>query len=153
MIHVCRPLELGRMIGYCGHLGKLYTEQRLRSEGYDVTPVQSHALAYLAHATREQEINQRDLERELRLRPSTVNGIVDRLEEKGYIARHQSATDGRCRLVSLTGRGAAMVQAFQCALQGTERQFCSALTEEEQSQMREFLSRIIASLENEVNHI
>lgn len=149
---MCKPLDLGRMIGYCGHLGKLCTEQRLRSAGYDVTPVQSRALDYLSSAAGEQEINQRDLEHELRLRPSTVNGILDRLEEKGYIARHQSATDGRCRLISLTGQGAAMVQALQYALQETERRFYSALTEEEQSQMREFLSRIIANLEKEVNH-
>lgn len=144
--------DLGRLIGYCGHLGKLCTDKRLRQAGYDVTPVQSHTLAYLFGISQDREINQRDLERELRLRPSTVNGIVDRLEEKGFIARRQSATDGRCRLISLTDKGETMAQAFQSALRETEQMFCSALNSEELSQMKDYLSRIIASLENEVNH-
>ena len=149
---MCKPLELGRMIGYCGHLGKLYTDQRLRQSGYNVTPVQSHTLVYLHRIIHDREINQRDLERELRLRPSTVNGIVDRLEEKGYITRRQSSTDGRCRLISLTETGEAMAQTFQSALYETEQMFSSALTREEQSQLRGLLSRVIASLEEEVNH-
>lgn len=145
-------LDLGRMIGYCGHLGKLCSDQRLRRSGYDVTPVQSHTLAYLYGISQDREINQRDLERELRLRPSTVNGIVDRLEEKGFIARRQSVADGRCRLISLTDAGETMAQAFQSALWETEQMFRSALTSEEQSQLRDYLSRIIANLEKEVNH-
>lgn len=147
-----KAADLGRLIGYCGHLGKMCTEQRLRQAGYDVTPVQSRTLVYLFDASRDREINQRDLERELRLRPSTVNGIVDRLEEKGMIARRQSASDGRCRQITLTDTGEEMAQAFQIALSGTERTFCSSLSGEEQSRMRDYLSRIIATLENEVNH-
>ena len=40
--------ELGRMISYCGHLGKLSNDQLLRQAGYDVTPVQTHLLLHLA---------------------------------------------------------------------------------------------------------
>ena len=145
-------VDLGRMIGYCGHLGKMCLEQRLRQAGYDVTPVQSRTLVYLFDASRDREVNQRDLERELCLRPSTVNGIVDRLEEKGFVSRRQSAADGRCRRITLTDTGEEMAQAFQTALSGTDQLLSSALTGEEQSRMRDYLSRVIATLENEVNH-
>ena len=86
------PPELGRMIAYCGHLGRLSNEQLLRQAGYDVTPVQTHLLHHLACWTGEQGASQRELERKLRLKPSTVNGIVGRLEAKGYVARCRIST-------------------------------------------------------------
>lgn len=144
------PSDLGRMIGYCGHLGRLYTDKRLREKGYDVTPVQCHTLTYL-FCRSDQAVNQRDLERELHLKPSTVNGIVSRLEEKGYILRRSSPADGRCRLVCLTEEGRTMVDTFRASLEETEDQICASLTAEERTQMREMLCRVIHSLENEVN--
>ena len=80
-MHKSLEPDLGRMIAYCGHLGRQSTDQMLRRAGYDVTPVQTQALMYLACRQRNRETSQRDLERELHLKASTVNGIVGRLEE------------------------------------------------------------------------
>ena len=146
-----KPPELGRMISYCGHLGKLSNDQLLRQAGYDVTPVQTHLLLHLACWTGEQEASQRDLERKLRLKPSTVNGIVDRLEAKGYVSRRASPQDGRVRLVSLTEAGRSKVQDFHVIVEETERRFTASLSEQERGQLRKLLSRIIENLENEVN--
>ena len=95
---------------------------------------------------------QRDLERELGLKASTVNGIVDRLEEKGLILRRQSREDGRRRIISLTDRGRQATEEFHAALEETDRRFCAALSAEEQSQLRDMLSRLITNLEDEVMH-
>ena len=40
--------DLGRLIAYCSHLGRQHVDLHLRQAGYDVTPVQSRTLAYLA---------------------------------------------------------------------------------------------------------
>lgn len=141
------------MISYCGHLGKLSNDQLLRQAGYDVTPVQTHLLLHLACWTGEQEASQRDLERKLRLKPSTVNGIVDRLEAKGYVSRRASPQDGRVRLVSLTEAGRSKVQDFHVIVEETERRFTASLSEQERGQLRKLLSRIIENLENEVNSV
>lgn len=146
------PQNLGRTIAYCGHLGKLYTDRILRQAGYDVTPAQSHTLLYLSCCRGDREVSQRDLERELRLKPSTVNGIVDRLEEKGYVVRRVSPHDGRIRLVGLTEAGQSKVENFQAALKETERRFYADLSPQEQELLRSLLARIIANLENEVNN-
>ncbi len=143
--------DLGRLLACCGHLGRQYGENLLRQRGYDVTPVQTRMLVYLSCC--RDEVNQRDLERELRLRPSTVNGIVSRLEEKGYIARRTSPTDGRCRLVSLTDAGRGKLDAFRVTLEEVNRRFGAILTAEEQEQLGGLLSRIITDLENEVNKV
>ena len=145
--------ELGRMISYCGHLGKLSNDQLLRQAGYDVTPVQTHLLLHLACWTGEQEASQRDLEKQLCLKPPTVNGIVDRLEAKGYVSRRASPQDGRVRLVSLTEAGRSKVQDFHVIVEETERRFTAGLSEQERGQLRQLLSRIIENLENEVNSV
>lgn len=143
------PLHLGRQVVYCGHLARLCLEERMRQFG--VTPVQAYAMRFLAREE-GREITQRDLERELRLKAPTVNGVVDRLAEKGMLVRRPSPTDGRCRLLQLTDTGREAAAAFLSAMEDTEALFRSALTDEEQRLFQELLLRIITNLESEVHH-
>lgn len=141
--------NLGRLLGCCGRLAKLNVDAELRRRGYDVTPVQSHALIYLSKH-RDEEITQRDLEKAMSLKPSTINGIVERLLEKEFITRCPSPRDGRCRLLQLTDAGQKMVDSFREALDQTDRSVAADLSEEEQILLDGLLRRIIAYLENEV---
>ena len=143
------PPSLGRLIGYCSHLERQYLDARLRRNRYNVTPVQARTLLYLTCC--QKAVTQRKLEEELRLRPSTVTGIIDRLEEKGFVVRRPSPQDARCRLISATEAGRRMADTFRSALDETDAVFQADLSEEEQRQMRALLCRMIANLENEVN--
>ena len=147
---MCEPPGLGRMIAYCGHLGKLCNDQLLRRAGYDVTPVQTLLLMHLSAG--EQEASQRELERKLRLKPSTVNGIVERLEAKGYVSRRPSPQDGRVRLVSLTEAGWGKVEDFRGVVEKAERLYAAGLSAQEREQLERLLNQIITNLENEVNN-
>lgn len=142
--------NLGRFLSCCGKMVKLNVDAELRRSGYNVTPVQSQALSYL-YRHREEEVTQRDLERALQLKPSTINGIVERLLEKDYISRCPSPTDGRCRLLHLTQAGEEMVDSFRAALDRTDRAVLADLTEEEQELLYGLLRRIYTNLEAEVN--
>ena len=144
--------DLGRTIAYCSRLGMAYIDKRLRLSGYDVTHVQSRTLMILA-CRGDEDVTQRELEKELRLKPSTVNGIVSRLEEKGYISRRTSPTDARCRLVSLTETGRKQVEAFETIVDDVGRRYTGWLSEEEYQTLLNLLSRVIENLENEVNSI
>ena len=148
---MCEPPGLGRMIAYCGHLGKLCNDQLLRRAGYDVTPVQTLLLMHLSAG--EQEASQRELERKLRLKPSTVNGIVERLEAKGYVSRRPSPQDGRVRLVSLTEAGWGKVEDFRGVVEKAERLYTAGLSAQEREQLERLLNQIITNLENEVNSV
>ena len=145
--------DLARLIAYCSRLGRQQVDQSLRQAGYDVTPVQSRALIYLSCCCDGRPVKQRDLEQELRLRPSTINGIVNRLEEKGYILRRTSPEDGRCRLITLTEAGQAKVETFRATLDAAGRRLANCLSAEEEAAMRGYLSRVIENLENEVNKV
>ena len=150
---MCDCPELGALIAYCGHLGKQSMDQLLRRAGYDVTPAQTHLLMRLTCTGEGQEATQRDLEKQLRLKPPTVNGIVDRLEAKGYVSRRTSPQDGRVRLVCLTDAGRSKVQDFHAIVEETERRFTAGLSVQEREQLKALLYRIIENLENEVNSV
>ena len=92
------PAHFGALFGYCDHQVHKLMGRMLKR--YDVSPMQCRTLMFLHDA--EDSVNQKTLERHLMIKPSTVNGIVDRLEEKGLVYRTVSATDGRCRILALT---------------------------------------------------
>lgn len=142
--------HLGRLLSCCGRLAKLNVDAELRRHGYDVTPAQSHVLTYLSKHS-DEEITQRDLEHAMRLKPSTINGIVDRLLEKNYITRCPSPRDGRCRLLHLTEAGQEMVNSIRAAIDQTDKAVLANLSEEEQVVLDGLLRRIIIHLEDEVS--
>jgi len=140
----CIP-PLGHLINHCGHSVRLYIDAQMRD--YDITPVQSRILMFLKRMQGQQEITQRDLERELRLKAPTVNGLVARLEERGLILRKTSKTDGRCRLVELTEEGHALADEFAETFHQAEAYLSAQFTAEEEAQLRALLNRLITSLE------
>ena len=95
------PEHFGPLLGYCDHQVQKLMGRLLRQ--YDVTPMQCRTLTYLYRQGGES--SQKQLEQHLMVKPSTVNGIVDRLEEKGLLKRAASPSDGRCRILTLTDRG------------------------------------------------
>jgi len=137
---------LGHLINHCGHMVRLYIDAQMRT--YDITPVQSHVLIFLKHA--RHPVTQRDLAAELRLKAPTVNGLVERMEERGLICRRTSESDARCRLVALTDAGRALASEFEDTFHQVETDLAAHFTAEEEAQLRTLLSRLIINLENEV---
>ena len=89
---------LSNMIGR-----KIDEEKRQRNMG-DVSPVQTWVIRYL-HDHKGQEICQRDLERDFNITRSTVTGILQLMEKKGYIVRVSVPTDARLKQILLTNQG------------------------------------------------
>lgn len=98
------PAHFGALFGYCDHQVHKLMGRMLKR--YDVSPMQCRTLMFLHDA--EGSVNQKTLERHLMIKPSTVNGIVDRLEEKGLVYRHRQR-HGRTVPHSGTDRGGPAV--------------------------------------------
>ena len=140
-----RPAHFGPLFGYCHHQVQKLMNRLLRQ--YDVSPMQCRTLMFL-HAA-EDSVNQKTLERHLMIKPSTVNGIVDRLEEKGLVYRTVSATDGRCRILALTEEGQRFHDDFQTVLPQVNERLERGFTQEEQAQFTAFLLRAGRNLTDE----
>ena len=59
-----------------------------------------------------------ELSKKMYLRPSTITGLVDRLEKKGYVARDRDQKDRRVVKIQLTPKGKALVKRSPNPIQG-----------------------------------
>ena len=136
--------DLGRLLGWCGHL----VHQRMNENlcRYDLTPAQAHVILYLLRSPEPGRVNQRALEAELRVRPSTVNGIVERLEERGFITRRTGEHDARCRYILVTEKGRVLEKELSAGIAETERRITHGFSTEETEQVAGYLERMIRNL-------
>lgn len=138
---------LGPMLGWGAHLARERMDARMAA--YDVTPAQGRVLLYLCEhggASSQQELTEF-----LKVKPSTANGILNRMEEKGMVQRAVSVEDGRRRLVSVTQRGRERKAQLQEAFCSTEAVMMNGLSEAECSQLLQLLQRVIGNLKEDRN--
>lgn len=140
-----RPRVLGPMLGRSAHLAKERMDARLSQ--YDVTPTQTHTLLYLHH--HRGQAPQGDVMRHLKVKPSTANGILDRMEEKELLSRSVSSCDARQRLIALTEKGEQLHAQLHQVFQETEELMMRGLSEEEKQIFFSCLERVIQNLEED----
>lgn len=141
----CRGPHLGPTLGHAAHLAR--AAMLARVSPYDVTPAQTHVLLYLhQHGG---QAPQCELTGYMRVKPSTVNGVLDRMEEKGLVRRSVSGSDARRRLITLTEKGAEKQAAFQQSYLDTERVMVQGLSPEEREALLRLLDRVIVNLEED----
>lgn len=127
MSSTCQSDHLGRLLGQCQHRMRMVMDRSLRQ--YGVTPVQCRALMYLHR--QPEPVTQRQLEQYMAVKPSTINGIVGRLEEKGLLTRDACQQDARCRVLRLTEEGRRFRSDFIRIAQDTNRQMEQGFSPEE----------------------
>ena len=136
---------LGPTLGWAAKLSKANMDARVSR--YDVTPAQTHVLLYLQqHGGR---VPQHELAEFLRVKPSTVNGVLDRMEEKGLVRRSVSGSDARRRLITLTEKGAEQQALFQQSFLDVEEAMVRGFTQEERETLCALLDRVIQNLKEE----
>lgn len=139
--------SLGPVLGRCAHLARERMDARLTQ--YDVTPAQTHVMMYLSHHNWESP--QGALTQYLRVKPSTVNGIVDRMVERGLASRTVRSTDARQRVIALTDMGRRQLAVFERSFQAAEAVLSAGFSTEELETLHAMLSRIIHNLEEDRN--
>jgi len=83
--------------------------QRTQAAGFDLTPVQFAALdAIRTHPATDQA----RVAEMIAYDRATISGVIDRLEQKGWVRRVVSARDRRAREVSLTRDGERVLAAL-----------------------------------------
>ena len=136
---------LGPLLGHSAHLARERMDARLFQ--YDVTPAQIHVLHYLFH--HGNRALQCDITAHLRVKASTANGILDRMEEKGLLQRTVSGTDARKRLITLTEKGIERQISCRQQFEEMETLITKGFSEEETEQLHALLHRVIANLEED----
>ncbi len=102
--------------------------QRVREAGHDLTPVQFAALDALRHAP---GIDQASLADAVAKDRATIGAVVDRLVQKGLVARSENRRDRRARILRLTPKGEDLVAVLTPLVEGFQAEILANLDEEE----------------------
>lgn len=141
------PRRLGPTLGWAAQMAKCAMDAKVSP--YAVTPVQTHALMYLhQHGG---QAPQQELTEFMRAKPSTINGILDRMEEKGLVRRTVSGGDARRRLITLTDKGREQQARFTESFLACEEAIVRGFSPEERETLLRLLDRIIQNLKEELH--
>lgn len=103
----------------------------IQAAGYDLTPVQLAAIDAI-HAT--PGLEQARIAARIAYDKATIGGVIDRLEQKGFIKRSISKSDRRAREVRLTNRGLKMYDEILPIVADLQAEILSGLKPAEQEQ-------------------
>ncbi|HSR70821.1 MAG TPA: MarR family transcriptional regulator [Kiloniellales bacterium] len=107
---------------------------------YNMTPTQFFAMARLRERG---ELSQNLLGRLAAMDPATIQGVIRRLQDRGYIARKPDPNDRRRALLSLTASGRKTIDEMLRRIDTVNHQILAPLAPDEREQLRGLLKRIV----------
>ena len=116
-----------------GHLARRFQQiavavflAEVEKTGYDLTPVQYAALAAVSGNPRIDQVTLAGL---IAYDRTTITGVVDRLVQKGLVARLESSRDRRARELKITDAGRRTLRGIAPAVEAAQRVILRGLTE------------------------
>lgn len=109
-----------------------------RMQQRNITSSQSDVIRYILKH-RDQPISAGDLMAQLSLSPSTMAGILKRLENKSFITRKTDENDARKIIISLTKEGLALEDYLKETAAQTEEILLQGMTKAEQNEFYRLL--------------
>lgn len=113
----------------------------------DLTSIQASVLIYLLNE--KDYKNQRDIEKEFGLTNPTVNGILNRLETKGFIVRKISKLDARNKEIHLTDKSLKLNSEMKENVKRFENKLMNNISLEELNIFYNVVKKISDNIEGE----
>ena len=117
----------------------------IRLKRLGITSSQCAVLDYLFHTNKE-EVNQRDVEKNLNLKNPTVTGILKRLDEKGFILCVPNATDKRKKNIYLTEKAYDIQRKMEADRRKLDRELTRGMTKKEVAALRKGLEKLLYNI-------
>ena len=76
---------------------------------------------------------------------SVLVGLLDELEERGYVIRQRDPADRRRHLVSMTGAGREAVATLRAVMDNVEREFLAPLDPDQREALHALLLQLVSS--------
>lgn len=135
------------LLGMAGHLirrlqqisGHIFL-QRMEEAGYDITPVQFATMQALQS---NPGIEQAQVAAQIAYDRATIGGVIDRLEQKGYVSRVVSKRDRRAREVRLTEKGQCVIADVFPVVEALQKEILDGLTDAEREQFLALARKVV----------
>ncbi|KAB1441031.1 MarR family winged helix-turn-helix transcriptional regulator [Candidatus Galacturonibacter soehngenii] len=114
---------------------------------HGLTRTQAVIMKYLEVETKKRDVFQRDIEKEFRIRKSSVTSVLQLLEKNGYITRESVIEDARLKKLVLTDKARNVNAIIGDGLEKREEKFYEVLSEEEVERFFQTVEKITSTLE------
>lgn len=150
-----QELNLPQPIGDLAHeaiMNIAYTGEILSKEAHRIlrplglTDSQFNVLMILKYQSENGAMNQTELGRRLLVNRSNVTGLVDRMEQAGWLRRHAAEGDRRINLIQLTPSGQALLEQAESLYFSRIHAVMKTLSAKEQTALCTLLEKIRASI-------
>jgi DNA-binding MarR family transcriptional regulator len=128
----------GHLVRRLNQISVAIFADRMAAAGVELTPVQFAALSAI---DARPGIAQAALAGAIAYDQTTLGGVIDRLEQKGFVAREVSPTDRRARVLTVTGAGQALLAQVRPVVRDLQSDILSGLDEAETAQLLALLKK------------
>ena len=111
----------------------------------DLTRSQVEVLMYLIR-NRDKDISGRDIERFFDLTNPTVTGILNRLENKGFIRRATSPIDARIKYIKVTDKAIKIKEESNKIMRETQKKLFEGISREDIATINMLLEKILNNI-------
>jgi DNA-binding MarR family transcriptional regulator len=132
-----------------GHLARRFQQiavavfhAEVEAAGHDLTPVQYAALTTVRT---HPGLDQATLAGLIAYDRTTITGVVDRLVQKGLLARQENSSDRRAHALQITDAGRRILRGIEPAVEAAQRILLRGLTADEAEQFLRLLRKAIAA--------
>lgn len=113
----------------------------------EITGMQGPMIGYIYRRSKEQDVFQRDLEKEFSIRRSTATVMLQTLEQKGFIVREPVDYDARLKKIVLTEKAVRQHMEIMRRIDIFHEKLEQGITPEEKAQFFAVLDKITKNLQ------
>jgi MarR family transcriptional regulator, temperature-dependent positive regulator of motility len=130
----------GHLIRRMHQISSTVFHQRVQQAGFDLTPVQFAAMLSLQS---NPGIEQAQIAANIAYDRATIGGVIDRLENKGYIKRVISKRDRRARECKLTALGENVIEKIRPVVESLQQDILQGLNDQEREQFLTLAQKVV----------
>ncbi|MHC1682746.1 MAG: MarR family winged helix-turn-helix transcriptional regulator [Clostridiaceae bacterium] len=109
---------------------------------YGITSVQARILGFLYRNLNKRDIFQKDIEKELDTRRSSVTSVLNLMEKNQFIRRESVSEDARLKKIVLTDKGLEMNKKVHDSIHSFENSLRDEFTEDEFNLLIKLIDRL-----------
>lgn len=132
----------GHLIRRMHQLSTQVFVQRTQAAGFDLTPVQFAALDAIGHHPGTDQATVAEM---IAYDRATIGGVIERLEQKGWVDRVVSERDRRARVLSLTAEGERILAALVPVVRGLQDEILASLGEADRARFLRLARQAVGS--------
>ena len=132
----------GHLIRRLHQLSTQVFVQRTQAAGFDLTPVQFAALDAIGHHPGTDQATVAEL---IAYDRATIGGVIERLEQKGWVDRVVSERDRRARVLSLTAEGERILQALVPVVRNLQDEILQGLGDADRARFLKLARQAVGS--------